>query len=88
MAQTLIVPRHVAVANAAPKNRCGDCEHLHAEGGVNEFVCIESPPQVTVLLTPLPPPHIGQLRPQPFACYPPRTRESLGCARFKPKIMQ
>lgn len=80
----LIVPRSAQVK----KLICGDCDHLHAEGAVNEFVCTESPPQVTVIMTPAPAPHVGKLMPQPFATYPPRARDSLGCAKFRPKVMQ
>lgn len=87
MNQTLIVPRHVAEA-AKPRKRCGDCDHLQQDGKADEFVCTESPPQVTVILTPCPPPRVGQLMPQPFATYPPRDRGSLGCARFKAKPLQ
>jgi hypothetical protein len=87
MSQSLIVPRHVTEAQAAPKRLCGDCRHLQAEGAVNEFVCTESPPQVTVILTPAPAPRAGQLMPQPFATYPPRRRDSLGCGKFTPKLV-
>jgi hypothetical protein len=88
MSQTLIVPRHVTEAQANPKRVCGDCRFLHQEGAVSEFVCTESPPQVTVILAPAPAPRAGQLVPMPFASYPPRNRQSLGCGRFVAKLAQ
>ena len=87
MSQTLIIPRRTAPVD--PKRvKCGDCNHLQPEGAVGEFVCVESPPQVTVILTPMPPPHVGKLAPQPFCTYPPRFRDSLGCGKFKAKLVQ
>ncbi len=86
MNQTLIVPRFTPRTDAK-RTVCGDCDYLQPEGAAGEFVCTESPPQVTVILTPAPPPRVGQLMPQPFCTYPPRNRDSLGCGKFKAKLV-
>ena len=62
----LILPRSLL---PKPARTCADCRYVGYDG--KQALCRRYPPQVSVLMTPAPPPRVGAMMPQPFATYPP-----------------
>jgi hypothetical protein len=78
MSQSLIVPR--TVVKQLHGEGCGNCRFMHREEG-GEFSCRRRAPQVSIILTPAPPPRLGVM-PQPFCSFP-LVREEFWCGEWE-----
>lgn len=84
MSQTLVLPPSVAAKLA---DSCGQCVYRHQDTD-RDIVCRRFPPQMSILLVPMPPPRAGQMGPQPFASYPPVHDAMRACGEFRGKVQQ